>query len=211
MTDALPGTQSGMILVLGIGNLLWADEGFGLRAAEELQRRYEFDERVTVVDGGTQGLYLLPMVQEAEALLVFDAIDYGLPPGTLKVIEGDDVPSLMGAKAMSLHQTGFQDVLAAAELLGHKPAQLMLIGVQPEELRDFGGSLRESVRAQIGPAVELGVAQLRSWGATVTAREQPAESFTADSLSIKAYEQGRPSEEEACRQGDARFLARRKS
>ncbi|MCC7198878.1 MAG: HyaD/HybD family hydrogenase maturation endopeptidase [Gammaproteobacteria bacterium] len=210
MTDALPATQSGMILVLGIGNLLWADEGFGLRAAEELQRRYEFDERVTVVDGGTQGLYLLPMVQEAEALLVFDAIDYGLPPGTLKVIEGDDVPSLMGAKAMSLHQTGFQDVLAAAELTGHKPSQLMLIGVQPEELRDFGGSLRESVRAQVGPAVELGVAQLRRWGVTVTPREQPAESFTAESLVIEAYEQGRPSEEEACRQGDMRFLARRK-
>jgi len=199
-----------MILVLGIGNLLWADEGFGLRTVEELHRRYEFDDRVTVVDGGTQGLYLLPMVQEAEALLVFDAIDYGLPPGTLKVIEGDDVPSLMGAKAMSLHQTGFQDVLAAAELTGHKPRHLMLIGVQPEQLRDFGGSLSETVKAQIGPAVARGVDQLRAWGATVTPREQPAGALAADSLSLEAYEKGRPSEEEAFRGGDVRFLARRK-
>ena len=69
------------VLVLGIGNILWADEGFGVRAVEEFHRRYELPQDVTVLDGGTQGLYLVNYVQEADDLLVFDAIDYGLVPG----------------------------------------------------------------------------------------------------------------------------------
>ena len=91
------------ILILGIGNILWADEGFGVRAVEEMQRRYRFPETVRLLDGGTQGIYLVDQVRAADVLVVFDAVDYGLPPGTMKQVEGDQVPKFMGAKKMSLH------------------------------------------------------------------------------------------------------------
>ena len=120
------------VLVMGIGNVLWADEGFGVRCIEHLSDNWALPEGVTLLDGGTQGLYLLPFLEEADTLLVFDAIDYGLEPGTLKVIEGDEVPRFMGAKKMSLHQTGFQDVIATAQLMGYCPETLILIGCQPE-------------------------------------------------------------------------------
>jgi hydrogenase maturation protease len=202
--------QTEMILVLGIGNLLWADEGFGVRAAEEFARRYVCDERVTVMDGGTQGLYLLPHVQDASRLVVFDAIDYGLEPGTMKVILDDEVPAYMGAKQMSLHQTGFQDVLAAAKLTGHYPENLVLIGVQPVELKDFGGSLREPVRAQLDPAVEIAADWLRRWGVEISPREASEGSgINSAALGLATYEQSRPSEAEACREADPRFLLRR--
>lgn len=157
-------------LVLGIGNLLWADEGFGVRCVEALQAAYALPESVHLLDGGTQGLYLLPYVQEADRLLVFDAIDWGLPPGTLHEVEGAEVPRFMGAKKMSLHQTGFQEVLAAAELTGRAPSELYLVGVQPEELEDYGGSLRQSVKARIPEALALAVARLARWGVPATPR-----------------------------------------
>ncbi|MDP3323468.1 MAG: HyaD/HybD family hydrogenase maturation endopeptidase, partial [Hydrogenophaga sp.] len=116
-TPARPQT----IVVLGIGNLLWADEGFGVRCIEALQRRFEFADHVSLIDGGTQGLYLIQHVQAADALLIFDAIDYGLEPGTLKEVRDDAVPRFMGAKKMSLHQTGFQEVLSLAQLTGKYP------------------------------------------------------------------------------------------
>jgi hydrogenase maturation protease len=100
------------VLILGIGNLLWADEGFGVRAMEYLHTHYQFPDHVQLLDGGTQGIYLVQYVEEADILVVFDAIDYGLAPGTLKLIEDGEVPRFMGAKKMSLHQTGFQEVLA---------------------------------------------------------------------------------------------------
>ena len=152
------------ILVLGIGNLLWADEGFGVRAVQALHRQWRFPGQVALMDGGTQGLNLLPHVQEAHKLIVFDAIDYGLPPGTLRVLANEEVPRFMGARKLSLHQTGFQEVLAIAELTGNLPDELVLIGVQPEDFEDFGGNLRPVVSAQIQPTLEIALTCLRRWG-----------------------------------------------
>ena len=194
------------ILGLGIGNLLWADEGFGVRCAEALAERFALPPQVTVMDGGTQGLYLLPYVEDARRLLVFDAVDYGDAPGTLRIVVGDEVPRFMGAKKMSLHQTGFQEVLMAAELTGKLPAELVLIGVQPEELEDYGGSLRDVVKAQMAPALDLALAWLGRWGATASRRDDAAEAITDRALAMDVYEAGRPPADQACRLGDARFL-----
>jgi hydrogenase maturation protease len=196
------------ILVLGIGNLLWADEGFGVRAVEAMAARYDFPERVTLMDGGTQGLYLLPFLEQADALIVFDAVDYGLPPGTLKVVRDDEVPAFLGVKKMSLHQTGFQEVIATAELLGRRPARMLLIGVQPEALDDYGGGLTPAVAAQIGPAIEVALTELSRAHRIHPLARAADPGLCAPAVARAAYETGRPSEDEACRTGDARFLAR---
>jgi hydrogenase maturation protease len=152
------------ILVLGIGNLLWADEGFGVRAVQELNRQWRFPEQVTLMDGGTHGLKLLPYVQEARRMLVFDAIDCGLAPGAIKVLVNVQVPRFMGAKKLSLHQTGFQEVLAVAEMTGNFPTELVLIGVQPLDIQDYGSSLNEVVKARIPTVLELSLSWLQHWG-----------------------------------------------
>lgn len=202
-------TKPRTIVALGIGNLLWADEGFGVRCIEALQRRYEFAEHVTLIDGGTQGLYLIQHVQAADALLIFDAIDYGLEPGTLKQIRDDDVPRFMGAKKMSLHQTGFQEVLSLAQLTEKYPAQVLLIGCQPQELEDYGGSLRPVVKAAMEEAIALGVAQIERWGGQPMARQTPLSGrdvVTLEELALAAYETQRPDPTLACREGDERFF-----
>jgi len=198
------------IVVLGIGNVLWADEGFGVRCVEALQSRYDVAPQVWLIDGGTQGLYLIPHVHAARKLIIFDAVDYGLPPGTLKVVENDEVPRFLGAKKMSLHQTGFQEVLLLAQLTGSYPDEVLLIGCQPEELEDYGGSLRPSVKRALEDALALAVERLAAWGARPTPRERPlagAEAVTASGLALERYERERPSADDACRVGDARFLA----
>ena len=220
-TDDHEATPS--ILVLGIGNVLWADEGFGVRAVEALHQRYTFAEAVTVMDGGTQGLYLLPYVQSCECLLVIDAIDYGLAPGSVHVVRDDAVPSFMGAKKMSLHQTGFQEVLAAAQLLGWQPQRVMLVGVQPSVLDDYGGSLRPEIAARIDEVIRLVVDELASWGARPQLRSEHgpghgsqhssdhqthATELAPSALALHHYENMRPSPLDACRVGDPRFLAR---
>lgn len=198
------------VLILGIGNLLWADEGFGVRAVEALHRAFVFPEHVTLMDGGTQGIYLIEHVRKADVLVVLDAIDYGLAPGTLKVIEQDEVPKFLGAKKMSLHQTGFQEVLAMAEMLGDLPRHLCLIGVQPAELDDYGGSLRDRVKAQIEPAIELVLAYLARFDVMPHRLHHPlpdTATLSSPEFALSHYEGGRPSEAAACRTGDARVLA----
>ena len=191
--DGNPGVFD--TLVLGIGNVLYADEGFGIRAVEALNARYVFPDDVRVMDGGTQGIFLLPWVCSAERLLILDAVDFGMAPATLKLVRGDDVPCFMGAKKVSMHQAGFQEVLASANLKGSLPAELALVGVQPELLDDYGGSLTAGVRGRIDEAVELACEVLRDWGISPDLRDRPltgTEHIGPTALDMREYEIGRP-------------------
>ena len=199
----------GGALVLGIGNVLWADEGFGVRAVEALHAAYALAGTVELLDGGTQGMNLLEPVVSHGAVLVFDAIDFGLEPGSLRVLRDRDVPAWAATK-MSLHQQSFQELLAIADLQGRFPPRLTLIGLQPERLADFGGSLSDCVRERLPLAVELAALELAGWGFAAQPRDGAvAERLNAEALALPAYESGRPAETEACRVGDARFLNRR--
>jgi hydrogenase maturation protease len=194
------------VSVLGIGNVLWADEGFGVRAVEALHEAWEMPAGVELVDGGTQGMMLLNRIETSRCLLVLDAIDFGLAPGELLVLRDREVPNWAGTK-MSLHQQSFQDLLAIADLYERFPPRLTLIGVQPQTMSDFGGSLTPPVRARLAEAVERAVAELSAWGYAPRRRTAPAtERLNDAALSLVRYEGGRPSEDEACRRGDARFL-----
>jgi hydrogenase maturation protease len=194
------------VLVLGIGNLLWADEGFGVRAVEALHQRYELPAGVTAVDGGTQGIYLLDHVCSCSHLLVLDAIDFKLPPGTLRILRDDEVP-VWSDTMMSLHQATFQELMSLARLRGRFPEKITLIGVQPAVLDDLGGSLSPVVRGRIDEAVARAVAELAAWGVPAHPRSRAsAEALNPGALALHAYEGERPSASEACRIGDARFL-----
>ena len=193
-------------LVLGIGNVLWADEGFGVRAVEAFHAAYELPEAVELLDGGTQGMNLLEPVVSHGAVLVFDAIDFRLAPGALRVLRDREVPAWAATK-LSLHQQSFQELLAIAELQGRFPPKLTLIGVQPERLEDFGGSLSDCVRERLPQVVELAARELAAWGFPAQPRRgAAAERLNAEALALQAYESGRPAEDQACRIGDARVL-----
>lgn len=182
-------------LILGIGNILWADEGFGIRAVEALNARYTFPDGVRIMDGGTQGIFLLPWVRSAERLLIFDAVDFGFAPATLQLIQGADVPRFMGVKKMSMHQAGFQEVLSSAEMSGGLPEHLALIGVQPALLDDYGGSLTPAVKAKVEPALNIAYQLLCDWGVQPAPRVRAAteaDLVGPGALDMKDYEEGRP-------------------
>lgn len=98
-----------------------------------------------------------------------------------------------------------------AQLTGHYPQRIVLIGCQPEELEDYGGSLRPRTLQALEEALPLALEHLQQWGTCPVPRSrplEPAQATTAAHLRLNAYEAGRPSAEEACRIGDARFIPR---
>jgi hydrogenase maturation protease len=199
------------VLLLGVGNILWADEGFGVRCVETFGERFDVPETVSILDGGTQGLLLIDPLREADRVILFDAVDFGGEPGEMRVVRDDAIPAFVGARAMSLHQTGMTDVLALAKLLGWQPEAVTLIGVQPVLLEDYGGSLTKEVRACINPAMDIALGELARWGVPVKPRAafgQEAD-VLAPALSMDRYEAGRPSAMAACRHGDERVLVAR--
>lgn len=203
------GVSPKQALALGVGNLLWADEGFGVRCVEALARHYHLPDNLTVADGGTQGMYLIDLMREYDPVVIFDAVDFGDPPGTLKLVANDDIPAFVAGKKLSLHQAGLQDVLACAQLLGGCAERILLVGVQPVELEDYGGSLRPEVHARIPAALEAAVAFFAEQGIVLERRKHAADTdVITPGLELERYEAERPDADYACRVGDARVLAR---
>jgi hydrogenase maturation protease len=148
-------------IVLGLGNLVHSDDGAGVHAIHALQRDERVPAGVTLIDGGTQGMALLPHISNACRLLVLDAVDTAEPPGTLVRFEGQALRGLPG-KA-SVHQLGFADLMAAMSLLGESPAEMVVLGVQPETT-EWGAELSGPVEKALPGLVDCAVAQLRAWG-----------------------------------------------
>ena len=199
-------------LVLGVGNLLWADEGFGVRCVEAFAERFAIPDDLTVVDGGTQGLYLIDLFRDHDPVVIFDAVDFGDEPGAIRVVENDDIPAFVAGRKVSLHQAGLQDVIACAKLLGGCAENMLLVGVQPVELEDYGGSLRAAVKSQIPAALDIARDYLHDHGFALTeSTARPDQPIIAPALDLANYEQGRPDGDDACRHGDARVLERVRS
>jgi hydrogenase maturation protease len=137
------------ICVLGVGNELFTDEGFGVVAAREVATWGL--EGVEVLDGGTLGLGLVPTVAECESLLILDAIARaGAGPGEIIELHGDEVPRYT-AQVMSVHQIQLSDALAAAEWAGRVPARIAAVGAVPFSL-DTGYGLTAQMSDRL-PAV----------------------------------------------------------
>lgn len=165
---------SGRIVVLGIGNIQWADAGFGVRAVERFKARWECAPHVEIVEGGTRGRALLPFVEFARRLIVFNAVDFGRKPGTLRVCKGDAALERMHTRRASLHQMDCADALACAQLRDRGPREIVLIGVQPGETDAYGAGLSPAVDAQLEPASAEACHWLRRWNAAPRLNEGPA-------------------------------------
>ena len=119
------------VLLLGIGNLLFADEGAGVHAVRRLSRELEGLAGVCCLDGGTLGFALAADIGRCAALIVLDAADMGEPPGSVAVFEGERMDRFLGArKGRSAHELGLLDAMSAAALSGELPARRALVGIQ---------------------------------------------------------------------------------
>ena len=153
------------ILVLGIGNVLLTDEGIGVRALKELERRYTFPENVELLDGGTAGIELLRHIRNRDYLIIIDAMKFNQEPGTVSRVVGNDVPAAFRTR-ISPHQLGLSDLLAAAMLTGELPENLVLFGVEPESL-DIGLNLTDKVEASVEKLTGAVIDELRSVGCSI--------------------------------------------
>jgi hydrogenase maturation protease len=135
------------LLVLGLGNLLLEDDGIGSAAVALLEERYSVPEGVRVLDGGTLGLSLLPYLENADAVILVDAIKADAAPGTLVRLDGSDVRPAVETR-LSPHQIGVADLLDGARWLNRYPARVILLGVVPESM-----ALAVGLSPRVAPAL----------------------------------------------------------
>jgi hydrogenase maturation protease len=158
-------------LVVGLGNPLMGDDGLGLSALHRLRTEWAQSDGVTLADGGTWGMMLLPLIEGTDRLLLLDAVRAGAEPGTVIQLTREELPRYFSHK-ISPHQIDLREVLAAAELRGRLPGRIVVIGVEPEVV-DLRLGLSPVVEARVGEVVLAAVGQLEQWGHACTVRLTP--------------------------------------
>ena len=151
-------STSKRVVVIGLGNPLMGDDGLGLAVLDELRTGYALPDEVELVDGGTWGMNLLPTIEEADELILIDAIDAGQTPGALVRLERDRLPRYLATK-ISPHQVDLRDVLGLAELRGTLPRDTVALGLQPHSI-ELRNSLSDVVRCRVDLLARAVVAEL---------------------------------------------------
>ena len=149
------------ITILGIGNTLYTDEGLGVHALYEMEKQFESDSLVQLIDGSTDGMALLGPVEDTDYLIIIDAINAGKAGGEIIVLQNDEIPAYYGIK-MSIRQLGFQGVLLAAKLRERFPKNIVMIGIQPTSL-ELGIGLSDKNAARVPELIEKVQQQVSAW------------------------------------------------
>jgi len=149
------------ITVLGIGNIILKDEGFGVHIVEKLQQEYSFPEHVQVIDGGTLGMELMNYIIDTDRLIVVDAISGDAEPGTFFRFVNAEVKAYFQEK-VSMHELGIQDVLAALEVIDKPVNEVIVMGAQPF-IVDAGVGLTKDMEKLVEKTKNLVLEQLKVW------------------------------------------------
>ena len=149
------------ITVLGIGNIILSDEGFGVRVVEYLEKNFDFPDNVQLLDGGTLGIELTQFITGTSKLLIIDSINGGKTAGTLFNLTGSEVRAHFREK-LSAHEVGIQDVLTMLELTGKAIPEVVVIGAQPFSL-EAGVELSLQMSKLLPKVADMAIDILKSW------------------------------------------------
>ncbi len=160
-------------LILGVGNLLLSDEGFGVHFVRHLQAHYRFPDEVELFDAGTLGLMVTHKLEEAERVYIVDALAAPGEPGEFRRYAKDDFLLKRIPVKLSPHQVGVQEMLLVSELRGCCPQEVHLLGVIPASLSP-GAELSPPLQRRLGELAEQLVVELRAAGLTIEAKPTDA-------------------------------------
>ncbi len=141
------------ILILGVGNLLLSDEGFGVHVARRLMDM-DLPPDVEVMDGATAGLDLLDYVEGREKVVFVDIVRSGQDPGTLYRFAAEDLED-QAKSYLSLHDIDVTDLLRLMDLLDVKKPQMVVIGVEPKDMETASLELSPELEALVPKVIKL--------------------------------------------------------
>jgi len=159
------------VLVLGIGNLLLYDEGIGVYVIRELQKR-GVPDNVELLDGGTAGADLLDDMCDRKKIIVVDAVDADIEPGTVLRLKPQDLISV-GNQSISLHDFGLAETLNMARQLNCEPKDVVIFGVKPKDISP-GLGLTPEISSILPKLIELVLAEIETSVEPALTAKQPS-------------------------------------
>lgn len=148
------------ITLLGVGNTIMQDDGFGVHVIEKMQKM-KFPDNVQILDGGTLGMELLPYLEGTDKLIIVDAINAKGEIGEFFTFIGDEITRYFTNK-LSIHDVGLNDLLAALIFTDKPIKETVVMGVKPAVVA-LGVDMTEVIADKIDYGVEKVLQQLNKW------------------------------------------------
>lgn len=149
--------------IVGIGNLICGDEGFGIHTVRYLEDNYVFPDNVLIKDAGTAGIYLSPFLEECDPVFVIDVVDIEAEPGSMHYYSTEDVKLGNIQTKMSPHQLGLLEILEICKLRDAAPECVEFYCVVPKDL-DTSLELSAAVAPRVPEIAEKVLARLDKLG-----------------------------------------------
>lgn len=151
--------RSKKILIMGVGNLLLKDEGFGIHIVRGL-KKLELPENVELLDGGVLGPNLLGYIENIEKLIVIDIVNATMKPGKIFRIKPEQIKNKSQKSFLSFHQIGLLETLNMAEILGGK-FETIIFAIQPKSI-EMGMELSEELKEKIPEMIKLVLNEIKN-------------------------------------------------
>ena len=140
------------ILIAGIGNLLFSDEGIGVHVIKELEKQ-NLPEGVELADIGTATYELVRWMEGKDKVIIVDAVLSNQPAGTIFKLSPQDLRTAEGKFSASLHQFGVVEALESSALLGHRP-EVVILGIVPKDYQSLGTELSDELKQSMQKIVQ---------------------------------------------------------
>jgi hydrogenase maturation protease len=158
--------------IIGIGNLILSDEGFGIHTIHYLEDNYIFPENVILQDAGTAGIYMSPFLEMCDPIFVIDVVDINAEPGSFHFYTMDDVKAGNFQKKMSPHQLGLLEIVEICRLRDAAPENIEFYCVVPRVL-DTGMELSPAVASRVTEVADMILKRLTDMGVSVQVQKTP--------------------------------------
>lgn len=150
------------IVILGVGNILFKDEGFGVFIVKYLERNFRFDESVVLVDGGTGGFKLIEYFKESDVVILVDTISVKDTAGSIYRIDGEKLSGI-SSYHQTAHEVEILQIMDLASLWGSS-AKVIVIAVVPEDIQTSQIGLSKTLEKAFPQVVEQLLKELDALG-----------------------------------------------
>jgi len=156
------------ITILGLGNILLADEGFGVHFVRYFEDSYILPENVEIVDGGVMGYVLLDVFDRSDFIIVIDCIKLEDEPGSIYRFTHEEFITKLPPPT-SAHEVKFSDVLIKAEMIGDLPEMIFLC-IVPKEFKDMDLKMTQDLKKRLPVMESLLIKELECLGIKAEAK-----------------------------------------
>lgn len=159
------------VVVVGIGNILFKDEGVGVYAGRYLEENYRFEPPIDIIDGGTLGFKLMTYYQSYDKVLILDTVSIEDAPGSVYHLPADALMGL-GSYRQTAHEVEVVEMLEICSLLD-KMADVSVVGIIPEDIESVEIDLTQTLHSRFGAMIETTLSELKNAGISVIPKDHP--------------------------------------